>query len=129
MLKTINKHLLILLPLVLVACSNQSPRISQPLNTNQETGIASFYADKYQSRQTASGEPFDQNKRTAAHKKLAFGTWVKVTNINNGRNVVVKINDRGPFIRGRIIDLSKSAFNAIGSINSGLIKVSIEVIR
>jgi rare lipoprotein A len=94
----------------------------------QESGKASYYAMKYQNRKTASGERFDQWSNTAAHKKLPFGTRVRVTNIKNGKSVVVRINDRGPFVKGRIIDLSRSAFSSIGDLKSGVIKVRIEVI-
>ena len=94
-----------------------------------ETGKASYYAMKYQNRKTASGERLNQWSKTAAHKKLPFGTIVKVTNINNGKSVVVKINDRGPFVKGRIIDLSDSAFSSIANLNAGVIKVKIEVIE
>jgi rare lipoprotein A len=94
-----------------------------------ETGKATFYADKFQSRKTASGERFDQSAYTAAHKKLPFGTRVKVTNIENGKSVVVRINDRGPFARGRIIDLSRSAFSRIGNTSAGVIKVKIVVVN
>lgn len=94
-----------------------------------ESGLASFYADKHQNKKTASGEPYKHTLKTAAHKRLPFGSNVKVTNINNGKSVVVKVNDRGPFVKGRIIDLSKSAFSGIGNPSSGLINVKIEVIR
>lgn len=94
-----------------------------------ESGIASFYGDKHQNRKTANGELYKHNLNTAAHKSVPFGSNVKVTNINNGKSVVVRINDRGPFIKGRIIDLSKLAFSTIGNTSSGLINVKIEVIR
>lgn len=94
-----------------------------------ESGQASFYGDKHQNRQTASGELYKHKLKTAAHKKLPFGSSVKVTNVKNGKSVIVKINDRGPFVRGRIIDLSKSAFSSIGNTASGLIDVKIEVIK
>ena len=127
---TKNHFLLILILATLSACSQTrtSTNTNYP-TTNYETGKASYYADKYQGRQTANGERFNQNARTAAHKTLAFGTWVKVTNIRNGTSVVVRINDRGPFIKGRIIDLSKSAFSAIANRRLGVIKVVVEVIR
>jgi len=94
-----------------------------------ETGQASFYADKYQNRKTANGKLYRHNLKTAAHKKLPFGSIVRVTNTKNGKSIDVEINDRGPFVKGRIIDLSKSAFSRIGNTSSGLIKVKIEVIR
>ncbi len=97
--------------------------------THQEVGKASFYANKFIGRKTASGDIFRQNAKTAAHKKLPFGTKVKVTNIKNGNSVVVTINDRGPFVKGRIIDLSRSAFKAINGLDAGVIKVRIEVIK
>lgn len=84
---------------------------------------------KYQFRKTASGERFNQFSKTAAHKTLPFGAKVKVTNIKNGKSVVVKINDRGPFVKGRIIDLTRSAFSRIGDTGSGVIHVKIEVIK
>jgi len=90
-----------------------------------ETGMASFYADKYVGRKTSNGETFKQNKLTAAHKTLPFGTKVKVTNLNNGQSVKVRINDRGPFIQGRIIDLSKKAAQKINMVNAGVAKVTI----
>ena len=102
---------------------------SAELIGHTETGKASFYAMKYQFRKTASGERFNQLSNTAAHKKLPFGTKVKVTNIKNDKSVVVKINDRGPFVKGRIIDLSRSAFNSIGNTDSGVIDVKIEVVK
>lgn len=94
-----------------------------------ETGLASFYADRHQNHKTASGERYRHNLKTAAHKKLPFGSQVRVANLQTGKSVVVRINDRGPFVRGRIIDLSKSAFSEIGNTSAGLLRVKIEVIR
>ncbi|QSS97067.1 septal ring lytic transglycosylase RlpA family protein [Psychroflexus sp. ALD_RP9] len=93
-----------------------------------QTGKASFYADKFEGRQTASGEIYTHNKATAAHRKLAFGTKVRVTNLANNKSVIVVINDRGPFIRGRIIDLSKSAAQILGFVGSGVADVNVEVL-
>lgn len=93
-----------------------------------QVGKASYYADSLHGNTTASGEVFNQNALTAAHPKLAFGTRVKVTNTANGKSVVVRINDRGPFAHGRIIDLSKAAFQKIGSTRDGILKVKIETI-
>jgi len=92
----------------------------------EQEGLASWYGGKFQGRQTASGEIFDTNELTAAHKTLAFGTVVKVTNLENGKSTVVRINDRGPFIPGRIIDLSRAAAVAIGAAGNGVAKVRIE---
>lgn len=96
---------------------------------HKEAGQASYYADKFQNRKTASGEPYKAGRKTAAHRTLPFGSQVKVTNVRNGKSVVVRVNDRGPFVRGRIIDLSRSAFASIGNTADGLLKVRIEVIR
>ncbi|MEE4278821.1 MAG: septal ring lytic transglycosylase RlpA family protein [Halieaceae bacterium] len=93
-----------------------------------ESGLASFYAAKYQFRKTASGERFNQLAKTAAHRKLPFGTRLRVTNTDSGESVVVRVNDRGPFIDGRIIDLSRSAFAAIADTDLGVIHVTIEAV-
>ncbi|MEI6948259.1 septal ring lytic transglycosylase RlpA family protein [Paraflavisolibacter sp. H34] len=85
-----------------------------------QTGKASYYADKFNGRKTANGEIFSNNELTAAHKTLPFGTRVKVTNVNNGKSVNVRINDRGPFVAGRSIDLSKKAAQRIGIVHQGV---------
>ncbi|MCW3073710.1 MAG: rare lipoprotein [Flaviaesturariibacter sp.] len=85
-----------------------------------EQGKVSYYADKFEGRRTANGEVFRQRRLTAAHKTLPFGTKVKVKNLINGRTVKVRINDRGPFVAGRIIDVSKSAAKKIGLISTGV---------
>lgn len=90
-----------------------------------EKGKASYYADKFEGRKTASGTIFHQNRLTAAHRTLPFGTKVKVTNIANGRSVKVKITDRGPFSEARIIDLSRKAAKKIGMINTGVASVEV----
>jgi rare lipoprotein A len=90
-----------------------------------ETGKASYYADKFQGRKTANGETFKQSKKTAAHKTLPFGTKVTVKNLANGRTVKVRINDRGPFVKGRSIDLSKRAAKKIAMVNAGVADVEI----
>lgn len=94
----------------------------------KETGIASYYADKFEGRKTANGEIYYHAKKTAAHQKLPFGSIVKVTNIENKKFVVVRINDRGPFVDNRIIDLSKSAAKELGFVEKGLAKVEVELI-
>jgi rare lipoprotein A len=94
-----------------------------------ETGKGSFYADKFEGRPTASGEKFDQDKMTAAHRTLPFGTKVKVTNQANGRSVTVTVNDRGPFAAGRIIDVSKKAAKKLGMVNAGVANVKISYKR
>lgn len=90
------------------------------------SGKASYYGDQHHNKLTASGEPFDQHALTAAHRTLPFGTKVRVVNARNGKTVVVRINDRGPFVRGRIIDLSKAAFERIASPRSGVVRVRLE---
>jgi rare lipoprotein A len=94
-----------------------------------ETGIASYYAGKFQGRLTANGEIFDTMRYTAAHKTLPFNTIVKVINKANGKHIVVRINDRGPFVTGRIIDLSRAAAEAIDMVGSGLADVSVEIVK
>jgi rare lipoprotein A len=89
------------------------------------TGKASYYADSFQGKKTANGERYQKGKLTAAHKTLPFGTKVKVTNLKNGRSVKVKINDRGPYAKGRIIDLSKKAAKKIGMIQQGVAEVRV----
>ena len=93
-----------------------------------QTGKASFYADKFEGSPTASGEKYKHSRLTAAHKSLPFGTKVRVTNIANNQSVEVVINDRGPYVDGRIIDLSKSAAEKLDFINQGITEVKVEVI-
>lgn len=91
-------------------------------------GVASWYGPGFNGRKTASGEIFNTNQLTAAHKTLPFGTSVRVTNLENGRSVVVRINDRGPYVGSRVIDLSHAAAVQIGMIEDGTAKVKIEVL-
>ncbi len=93
-----------------------------------ELGKASYYAEKFNGRTTASGEIFSNALMTAAHKTLPFGTRVRVTNVSNGKVIEVIINDRGPFVAGRIIDLSSAAFAALDNISRGVIEVKVEVL-
>jgi rare lipoprotein A len=90
-----------------------------------ERGRASWYGRRFQGRRTASGEPFDMRELTAAHKTLPFGTKVRVRSLRNGREVVVRINDRGPFTKGRVIDLSRAAIKALGLSARGVIQVEL----
>lgn len=92
------------------------------------TGVASYYGRRFHGRLTANGERFNMNAMTAAHKTLPFGTLVRVTNPRNGRSVTVRINDRGPFIRGRTIDLSRGAAQRIGMIASGHARVQLDIV-
>jgi rare lipoprotein A len=92
-----------------------------------QVGTASWYGEQFQGKQTASGEPFDMRDFTAAHPKLPLGTFVKVTNLRNGKAVVVRINDRGPVVDGRIIDLSYNAARALGFKERGLQTVRLDL--
>jgi rare lipoprotein A (peptidoglycan hydrolase) len=92
-------------------------------------GLASYYHNKFEGRKTANGEIFSQKLYTAAHKELPFGTLVKVTRLSNGKSVTVRINDRGPFVENRIIDLSYSAALEIDLINDGIAEVTLEIIQ
>ena len=100
------------------------PAPAQP--TTMETGLASWYGPKFHGKLTASGEVFNQEKFTAAHPTLPWGSKVKVTNLDNRRSVDVRINDRGPFKRGRIIDVSRAAARALGMMGPGITTVRIE---
>jgi rare lipoprotein A len=109
------------LAIALAACSSSGSRPGGQ-------GLASYYADRYQGRPTANGETFDVEKMTAAHRTLAFGTRVRVTNLDNGKSVVVRINDRGPFVAGRVIDLSPAAARRIEMTRAGVVPVKLEVL-
>lgn len=98
--------------------------IASGVNVN-ETGMASYYSESYNGKKTANGEIYNSSKYTAAHKTLPFGTKVKVTNLNNHKSVKVIINDRGPFISGRIIDLTLAAAKKIEMVKAGVVKVKI----
>lgn len=94
-----------------------------------ETGLASFYSDAFEGKKTASGEIYKSSKMTAAHRTLPFGTRVEVTNLSNNKSVTVTVNDRGPFVKDRIIDLSKAAAVKLDYIDQGVTKVKIEPIK
>ncbi|MGA7646382.1 MAG: septal ring lytic transglycosylase RlpA family protein, partial [Terriglobales bacterium] len=94
-----------------------------------QVGTASWYGEQFQGKQTASGEPFDMRDLTAAHPSLPLGTLVKVTNLRNGKAVVVRINDRGPVVEGRIIDVSYTAAQALGFEERGVQTVRLEPYR
>jgi rare lipoprotein A len=101
---------------------------SQRTVVQTAAGAASWYGQKFHGRRTASGERFDMNGLTAAHRTLPFGTQVRVTNPRNGRSVVVRINDRGPAARSRVIDLSRGAAETVGIVRSGVAPVTLEVL-
>jgi rare lipoprotein A len=93
-----------------------------------ESGVASWYGSKFHGRRTSSGEPYDMNLATAAHKSLPLPSYAEVTNLDNGRKVIVKINDRGPFINGRLIDMSYGAALRLDMISTGTARVDVRVI-
>ena len=97
-------------------------------NDEVKTSYASYYHDKFNGKRTASGEVFNNDKFTAAHRTLPFGTKVKVTNLRTGESVIVRINDRGPFHSSRALDLSKAAFDEIGNVNRGTMPVEYQVV-
>ncbi|MDJ0593416.1 MAG: septal ring lytic transglycosylase RlpA family protein [Pleurocapsa sp. MO_226.B13] len=104
------------------------PLPNQTLIANSFSGQASWYGPGFHGRLTANGEIYNQNAFTAAHPSLRFGTKVKVTNLNNGRSVIVRINDRGPYAKGRIIDVSAAAARSLGMIRSGIAPVRVTIL-
>lgn len=104
------------------------PLSSSSVENYPQYGNASWYGGKFHGRKTASGERFDKYSFTAAHRKLPFGSILRVTNLRNGKDVYIRINDRGPFIRGRVLDMSLAAAEAIAFNGRGVIRVKIELI-
>ena len=102
---------------------------AEPATRTLGSGIASYYGRRFHGRPTANGERFDMHELTAAHRTLPFGSRVNVTNPRTGRSVVVRINDRGPFVRGRVLDLSRAAAEEIGIIRSGHGNVELELLE
>jgi rare lipoprotein A len=142
------KYSVILFAMVVSSCTSVVRYVSEPIHISSEkqavageaitstntdnkirqTGIASYYADKFHGRKTSSGEIYDKNEFTAAHREFPFGTKVKVTNLSNNLSVVVRINDRGPQTTKRLIDLSRAAAEEIDMIRAGIIEVEIEIV-
>jgi peptidoglycan lytic transglycosylase len=118
-------HLLFVLALLL-GCA--SPRALDSGGVRSETGVASYYAHEFHGRATASGRPYRRNEMTAAHRTLPFGTKVRVTNLENGRSVVVTVTDRGPYRRERVIDLSRRAARKLGFLQAGVARVRLDVV-
>jgi rare lipoprotein A len=119
------------LAMLIAGCAKKKPaaRTPAPPRVGQtETGIASWYGHPYHGRRAANGETYDMEKLTAAHRTLPFNTWVRVENLTNGRTVQVRITDRGPFIDGRIIDLSRAAARQIEMIGPGIVNVRVTVL-
>ena len=117
------------LPAMVLFAKETSSHQSSAAHAKPITGIASYYGGKFHGKRTASGENFNKNAMTAAHRSLPFGTKVKVTNLRNGRTVLVRVNDRGPHVRGRMIDLSQAAAKKIGLSYAGTARVKLEVLK
>jgi len=111
--------------LILSSCVTTRP----PVSRNTHKGMASWYGPDFHGKSTSSKEIFNMHEMTAAHKTLPFNTYVMVTNLNNGKSVIVRINDRGPFVKGRIIDLSYAAAKVIDMIGQGIVPVRIEILE
>ena len=130
LLKSFTRVELLILVLLLFAGSCSTSRTGvKKSGKSYQSGMASWYGPKFHGRQTANGERYDMDKLTAAHRTLPFDTYVRVLNRDNGREVTVRINDRGPFAKGRIIDLSRAAANKIGMIGPGIARVELTIIR
>lgn len=123
---------LVSLTLALVGCAETrragGPRMASPEPTKLIVGLASWYGQRHQGRPTASGEAYDMNQLTAAHRTIPFGTRLRVTNVENGRSVVVRVNDRGPHVPGRILDLSLRAATELGMLGEGVARVEVVVL-
>lgn len=121
------KQALPFLTLLILAssCHRKSIPGSSREVSGTETGLASYYSESYNGKKTANGEFYYSSELTAAHKKLPFNTKVKVTNLSNGKTVKVRINDRGPYVEGRIIDLTRAAAKKIDMLTDGVVKVKI----
>ncbi|CAN5916699.1 septal ring lytic transglycosylase RlpA family protein [soil metagenome] len=118
--------------IALAAChATAEPKTPTPTTNNGtvQVGTASWYGKELAGHKTASGERFDPQKLTAAHRTLRFGTQVRVTRVKTGKSVTVRINDRGPFSKTRIIDLSEAAARTLGMIDAGVTKVELEVVH
>lgn len=124
-----NFHIILAIAIACVGCGHKKIKTATPPTIgSSETGIASWYGHPYHGRRAANGEIYDMEKMTAAHRTYPFDTWIRVKNLTNDRTVDVRIQDRGPFIRGRIIDLSKAAAREIELIGPGVAKVQLTVI-
>lgn len=104
-------------------------RTIKATQNNSEFGRATYYGGRFDGGKTSSGETYDPSMPTAAHKTLPFGTIVKVTNLSNGKSVKVRINDRGPYVNGTIIDLSKTAFAQLSPLSSGIFHSEVEIVN
>jgi rare lipoprotein A len=132
------KLALVLAPFVLASCAQVSPRqqstkealLSCPqARQYQEVGTASWYGREHHGRRTASGQAFNMHGLTAAHRTLPFGSRIRVTNVGNGRSVVLTVNDRGPFIKGRFLDVSYRAARDLNFVRAGITRVKVEAVH
>lgn len=125
----VRKHFaVVLVALALGGCAKRAKVAVTPAHGATEEGIASWYGPPYHGRATASGEIYDMHALTAAHRTLAFGVWLEVRNLENGRTVDVRVNDRGPFVKNRILDLSRAAAEQIEMIGPGTARVRLKVV-
>lgn len=123
-------RILLALTLLLAACTSSRLGEEKPATpTYTEEGLASWYGEPYHGRPTASGATYDMDAMTAAHRTLPFGTWIVVTNLENERQAEVLINDRGPFVPGRILDLSRKAAAKLGMLEKGVARVRLVVVQ
>ena len=117
---------------LLAACAQapvaRRPHEAAPAESAGQEGMASYYGERFAGRRAASGEKFDPRGLTAAHPDLPFGTRIRVTNLANGRSVTVRVNDRGPFSGGRIVDLSWQAARVLDMVESGVARVRLEIL-
>ncbi len=114
---------------LLVGMSFTPSNIDYTIDDDLEEAVVSYYGQRFHGRLTASGEVFNMNDMTCAHKTLKFGTKVEFTNPKNGKKIVVTVNDRGPYIKGRKFDLSKAAFAKIANINQGVVKLKYKILK
>lgn len=124
--------LIVLLLLGVAGCGKKRTRLRVPIvptSGEGEVGLASWYGHPYHGRQTANGETYDMDDMTAAHRTLPFNTWIRVVNLENNLTTIVRINDRGPFIEGRIIDLSRSGAKEIDMVGPGTALVRLEIVE
>lgn len=98
------------------------------LAQEEEFGFASYYADEFEGRETAYGDTYDRRKMTAAHKRHPYGSTLRVTRLDNKKSVLVKVNDKGPYLKGRVVDLSHAAAEALGIVGEGLVEVKVELV-
>jgi peptidoglycan lytic transglycosylase len=122
------RPILLLAILLTAGCAGAAPR-PDGLDDRPEVGLASYYGSRFHGSRTASGTSYDRRGLTAAHRTLPFGTRIRVTNLANGRSVVLTVTDRGPFRKDRIVDVSARAARRLGFLRDGLARVRVEVVE